>query len=223
MAIAVRHRMDRAPDQQPLPGLAVAREESAAVMAALQDRAASEMTRRFDAGHRAYVARVNGDAAGWGWVATRSAEIGELALTFDIPARNRYLWNFVTLPSHRGKGVYPRLIEAIVRAESSETEQFWIAYAPENRASASGIAKAGFVTIAELSFNDALEPALRSLIPGGGLAASRMFGIPEASEELRQCWRCVRAGRSGMRCESGACSCDYQQPRSGCAAAAYES
>jgi hypothetical protein len=59
------------------------------------------MTRRFDAGHRAYVALLNGRPAAWGWVATRSADIGELGATFAIPAGERYLWNFVTLASHR--------------------------------------------------------------------------------------------------------------------------
>jgi GNAT superfamily N-acetyltransferase len=210
--------MDPAPAQAPLAGLVIEREHDATVMAALQDRTRDEITRRFDGDHRAYVARMNGDSAAWGWVATRTADIGELGTTFDIPPRNRYLWNFVTLPSHRGKGIYPRLLDGIVRAESSEAEQFWIAYAPENRASGSGIVKAGFVTIAELSFDADLKPALRALLPGGGLAASRMFGIAEAGEQLRQCWRCARAGRPGMQCEEGICTCDYQKPHSGCAA-----
>ena len=218
MSIAIRDRRDPVPALSDLAGFAVSREEDAAVMATIQDRTAGEIARRFDAGHRAYIARVEGKPAAWGWVATRTADIGELATSFDIPAGDRYLWNFVTLPSHRGLGIYPRLLDAIVRAESAEADRFWIAYAPENHASGSGIFKAGFVAIAELSFDMELRPALESLIPGGATAASRMFGIPEADGELRQCWRCARAGRPGMRCESGSCACDYQQPHSGCAA-----
>jgi GNAT superfamily N-acetyltransferase len=218
MSIAIRDRRDPVVEQGALAGLTVRREEDVLLMSALQERTREEVERRFDAGHRAYVAYITGEPAAFGWVATRSAEIGEMAMVFDIPAGDRYLWNFVTLPSHRGKGIYPRLLDAIVRAESREADRFWIAYAPENHASASGIMKAGFVAIAELSFDGERKPALKALLPGGGAVASRMFGVAEANAELRQCWRCARAGRPGMRCEAGECECDYQRPRSGCAA-----
>jgi len=218
MSIAIRDRRDPVAEQPLLPGLVVKREDDELLMAALQERTREEIERRFTAGHRAYVAYIAEEPAAFGWVATRSAEIGEMAMVFDIPAGDRYLWNFVTLPSHRGKGIYPRLLDAIVRAESAEADRFWIAYAPENHASASGIRKAGFVAIAELLFDGDRKPALKALLPGGGAIASRMFGVPESGDELRQCWRCARAGRLGMKCEAGECECDYQKPKSGCAA-----
>ena len=218
MPFAARHRSDPTPELGALPGLAVRREESAALMAALQGRAEAEMTRRFEAGHRAYVAWRDGEPAAWGWVATRAAEIGELGSSFAIPAGERYLWNFVTLPAHRGAGIYPRLLEAIVRAESREAERFWIAYAPENHASGAGIRKAGFAALAELSFDAAGRAALRELIPGGARVAARVLVLPEADDALAPCWRCVRAGRGSMSCAPDRCRCDYQVPRSGCAA-----
>src|SRR5688572_2363025 len=153
MPFAARHRADPTPALTPLPGLVVARETSAAVMAAVQGRSEEEMARRFADGHHAYVATLDDWTAAFGWVATRAAEIGELGSSFDLPRGERYLWNFVTLPSHRGLGIYPRLLQAIVRAESAEAERFWIAYAPENHASGSGIRKAGFADIAEMSFD----------------------------------------------------------------------
>ena len=218
MSIAIRDRRDPIAEHGTLPGLTVRREVDVMLMSALQERTREEIARRFAAGHRAYVAYLGDEPAAWGWVATRSAEIGEMAMVFDIPARDRYLWNFVTLPSRRGMGIYPRLLDAIVRAESAEADRFWIAYAPENRASASGIMKAGFVAIAELSFHGS-QPRVSGLLPGGGAIASRMFGVAEFEGELRQCWRCARAGRPGMKCEAGECECDYQRPESGCAAA----
>jgi GNAT superfamily N-acetyltransferase len=187
-------------------------------MAALQGRTETEMTRRFETGHRAYVAWRDGEPAAWGWVATRAAEIGELGSSFTIPAGERYLWNFVTLPAHRGAGIYPRLLEAIVRAESREAERFWIAYAPENHASRAGIRKAGFVDLAELSFDATGRPALTELLPGGARVAARVLGLPVAAHALAACWRCVRAGRGPMACAPGQCRCDYQRPKSGCAA-----
>jgi GNAT superfamily N-acetyltransferase len=65
-----------------------------------------------------------------GWAATREAPIGELNLVFPIAADSRYLWEFATLPEWQGRGLYPRLLQAIVQAERAE--RFWIIHAPEN-------------------------------------------------------------------------------------------
>jgi GNAT superfamily N-acetyltransferase len=187
-------------------------------MARLQGKPVEEMIRRFDKGHRAYVGFWNGEPVSWGWVATKEAEIGELRINFVIPDGERYLWNFVTLASHRGLGIYPRLLNEIVRAESREAERFWIAYAPENRASGSGIRKAGFVTVAELSFDASGRPAVQVVSPDE-VAAARMFGLPQATE-LSACWKCGRASaRTAKSCETPAsCCCDYQRPEVTCAA-----
>jgi hypothetical protein len=143
--------------------------------------------------------------------------IGEVGANFSVPHGERYLWNFVTLPTHRGLGIYPRLLREIVNAESREAERFWIAYAPENHASGSGITKAGFSTLAEMSFDSSGQPALRAIVPGGATIASRVLGLRETTDTLTPCWRCVRAGRAGMFCAAGTCRCDYQQPLSSCA------
>lgn len=217
MALAIRHRDDMPPLLRPVAGLHIVQQTDAAVMAQLQHRDTAEMQRRFDDGHRAYVALLEGAAAAWGWVASRSAEIGELNARFSIAARDRYLWNFVTLPQFRGRGIYPLLLEAIIREESRDADRFWIAYAPENHASGAGIRKAGFIGVAELSFDAAGRAAVRALIEDGGTLAARALGIPEAEAELSQCWRCARAGRV-MSCPPGSCACDYQVQHSGCAA-----
>ena len=218
MPFAARHRSDPTPTLAPLAGLVVRRTEDASLLAGLQRRDAAELEARFAAGHRAYVALLNDAPAAFGWSATRSAEIGELRATFPIPATDRYLWNFVTLPAFRGLGVYPRLLDAIVRTESREAERFWAGYAPENHASGAGMRKAGFTDLAELSFDIEGRPGLRSIVPGAARIVSRLLGIPEATDELTPCWRCVRAGRGVMYCKPGECACDYQQPEHDCAA-----
>ncbi|MDB4893376.1 MAG: GCN5-related N-acetyltransferase [Gemmatimonadetes bacterium] len=217
MSFAARHRDDPMPVLPELRSLSTERVNDVAQMSLLQGRGADEIARRFDAGHRAYVALLNDAPAAWGWVATRTASIGELGTTFTLPEGDRYLWNFVTLPSHRGLGVYPRLLQAIVRSESDEAERFWIAYAPENHASGSGITKAGFVALADMSFDRVGRPSLRALQPGGAMLASQVLGLPETTEALTPCWRCVRAGRIGMTCAAETCQCDYQRPQSECA------
>ena len=218
MPFATRHRNDPMPSLSPLAALEVHHVWDVEFMAELQGRSHAEIQRRFDEGHRPYVAWWDEKPAAWGWVATRSANIGELGATFEIPARQRYLWNFVTLPSYRGLGIYPRLLQAIVQAEAADAESFLIAYAPENHASGSGIMKAGFVAQAEMSFDNGGRPALRAMVPGGGARASRVLGIRETTESLTPCWRCVRAGRGAMACAEGSCQCDYQKLDSDCAA-----
>ena len=217
MPFALRHRDDSATYLPPLAGFSVRRETDADAMASLQNRSAEEMSSRFAAGHRAYVAMMDGQPAAWGWVATSTANIGELGATLTLGNDERYLWNFVTLSAYRGIGIYPRLLQEIMCAESAEVERFWIGYAPENHASGAGIRKAGFVTAVEMSFDAHGRPALQAMIPDGAKAASRVLGLPITTEPLTPCWRCVRAGRPGMSCSAGSCKCDYQEPRSGCA------
>lgn len=217
MPIALRHRDDVTPPLSPLDGLVVRREHDPDLMSALQGRVVEEMRRRMEDGHRAYVALRDGEPAAFGWVATCEARIGELGAEIVVPAGDRYLWNFVTLPAHRGLGVYPRLLDAIVRAESREASRFWVAWAPENRASGGGIAKAGFGAVAGLSFDAEGRAAIEPLAAVGAAEAARLLALP-AGEGLTPCWRCVRAGRGTMSCVPGGCACDYQRPAHPCAA-----
>lgn len=218
MPIALRHRDDLVPPQAPLATLRVHLEMRAETMAALQRRPAEEIAARYAAGHRAYVATLDGESAAWGWVATREATIGETQSSLRLPDDERYLWNFVTHPDYRGRGIYPRLLDAIVREESREAAKFWIVYAPENHASGAGIRKAGFVPVAELSFDATGRPAVAPLLAGGDAVAARLFGVARATTRLSPCWKCIRAGRgSDMHCADGACSCDYQRPAIVCA------
>lgn len=218
MPLAVRHRHQPSPHLSPLPGVVVARETDPQFMATLQGRAEHVMMRRFADGHRAYVAWSSGVPAAWGWVATRVAHIGELGSTFDITDDARYLWNFVTLPAHRGLGIYPRLLDAIVRAESVQAERFWVAYAPENHASGIGIRKAGFTDVATLSFDASGAPAVGDLVSGGAQAAAAFLGIRAAEEALAPCWKCARKSAPAMSsCHAGSCACDYQRVEVSCA------
>jgi len=215
--IATRHRANEAPLLGALDGFTVRRERSALKMAELQRRTELDMGRRMWDEHRAYVASIGGEDVAWGWVATETAMIGEIQSAFAIPKRERYLWNFVTRPTHRGMGIYPRLLDAIVRAEQVEAERFWVAYAPENHASGAGIHKAGFETVAQISFDQHGRPAVRMLVADAP-NPSGMLGLPSLEESLAQCWRCARMGKKVEEsCKPDACRCDYQKPERGCA------
>ncbi|HRN54477.1 MAG TPA: GNAT family N-acetyltransferase [Gemmatimonadaceae bacterium] len=217
MSVAVWHRDEPLPRLDALRGLMVGRIEDATELARVQSRTEALVAERFAAGHRAYVARLDGAIVAWGWVATRRARIGELALEFDVPAGERYLWNFATLPAYRGRGIYPALLQQVLRQEAADAERFWIVYAPENHASAAGIRRAGFRAAAELSFDVEGQPALRT---HEGIRQPLAFA-PRRDDVLAPCWRCARAGHVWLvSCAPGACHCDYQRPAQGCARSA---
>lgn len=220
MTLCLRHPGDPAPLLTPLPGLVVQQEVHADFLAALHGRPRDAIAARFADGHRAYVAWRDDVPAAFGWLATRRATIGEFGMRFTLPRGTRYLWNFVTLPAFRGQGIYPRLLDAIVRANGAGVRRFWVAHAPENHASAAGILKAGFTVAADFSLDPHGAVAVRGRTPRGGRLAAALLGLPEVHAPLDPCWHCGRSAGPGGACGQGAgCSCDYQRPERGCHAA----
>jgi GNAT superfamily N-acetyltransferase len=149
MPVATWWRGDPSPVLLPTPGLTVRRvtrwDEARAVTDLTEDR----VVRRFQDGNSLYAAFLNGQPAGYGWLARETGRIDELHLAFTLPSPDVYLWDFVTLPAFRGRGVYPHLLQAILRADDG-VDRFWIGYEGQNRASARGIEKAGFRVVGDL-------------------------------------------------------------------------
>src|SRR5688500_13232570 len=87
-----------------LPGLDVEIANDYRLMAELARLDLAEILARVRDGHRPYIARLSGAPVAYGWSALSCASIGELGLAFAIPAGNRYLWDFATLPAWRGIG-----------------------------------------------------------------------------------------------------------------------
>jgi GNAT superfamily N-acetyltransferase len=129
-------------------------------------------------GHRVYLARIGDDIVAHGWAATTTASIGELGVEMRIAPNERYLWGFVTLPDWRGQGIYPALIQAMLRQEA-DADRFWIGHDVGNDASASGILKAGFVRVGEAyrSSGGSLRYA-RSGDDERARAAQALLGMP---------------------------------------------
>ncbi len=150
---------------------------------ALGEIPAAEVARRVADGHQPFALWLDGAVAAYGWSSSGAVHIGEVDLTFDVPPDQRYLWDFVTLTAHRGRGLYPRLLQEIVRRQAGAVAWFWIGHAPHNTASQRGIRKAGFRRAGDvwrhhdghLVFvpDSAAEPALVR-------HASRTLGLPLA-------------------------------------------
>ena len=135
---------DPLPALKPLAGFEAAVAADVELLARLHEVAPGEIQRRFDEGNRCYVAYLGGEPVGYGWVATKVGRIEEAGLSWPLGPRDRHLWDFVTLPAYRGRGVYPHLLQVILRAESKEAGHFWIGHRGDNLASQRGILKAGF-------------------------------------------------------------------------------
>lgn len=59
---------------------------------------------------------IDGAVAGFGWLSTGPEWIGELQLEIKPRQREGYIWNCVTLPEHRQKGVFRSLVAGIYLA-----------------------------------------------------------------------------------------------------------
>ena len=152
----------------------------------------SEGHARLNDGHLPYVARMDGQPVGYGWVATRTASIGELDLQFEFSSDDRYLWDFATLPDWQGRGLYPRLLQTILEREKGNAKRFWIIHAPENLPSGAGMSKAGFEFVGQLSFTAdgsvGLAPFSDTL--DRARCGANLLNVPLIDSVLAPCWHC---------------------------------
>ena len=136
-------RGDRLPPLPPLAHFHAERTHDAQMLARLHQLDIPTIDARIQAGNHPYVAFLQSIPVAYGWVATRIERI-EPDLAWPLAAHECSLWDFATLPAWRGRGIYPRLLQAILQAEAVAAERFWIGHTAGNTASQRGILKAGF-------------------------------------------------------------------------------
>jgi GNAT superfamily N-acetyltransferase len=199
MALWTWWRGDTLPQLEPIDGFRGQVSNDIRELALLMGLNESEVADRLEGGHRAHVAYVDGAPAAYGWVATLAASIGELKVRFDLTSGDRYLWDFATLPEWRGRGIYPRLLQSIIRQEDTTVQRYWVINAPENYASESGIRKAGFTPVSDLSF---LRNFSAGAVPyrsierakiGAAVLGVELVESVNSGRVLAPCWRCVIA------------------------------
>jgi ribosomal protein S18 acetylase RimI-like enzyme len=191
MSLATWWSNDPLPELALLSAFVVQVANDATELARVTKLSVTEVEARWDDGHRAYVGYLHGQPATYGWLATRRASIGEVNLDFTLPFGERYLWDFATLPDWQGRGLYPRLLQAIVADVSNEARRLWIIHAPENLPSGAGMHKAGFEPVGQLSFR--AEGGV-GLMPSSSLnraqVGSELLGVPLIDTVLAPCWTC---------------------------------
>ncbi len=107
-------------------------------------------------------------------MATQRAAIGALYRIVRLLPRERYLWDFSTVPTWCGRGVYPRLLRAIVDAA-----RFWNGCDEPTLASARGVAKAGFEIVVNIVQLDDGRLVLMAVAARERMqVAARILGLP---------------------------------------------
>lgn len=206
MALATWWRADPLMSLTPLSGFHVQLENDDQVVSYINRLTVEEVQERRRAGHRPYLGYMGDMAVTYGWVATRTASIGELSLVFSLPAGNRYLWDFATLPEWQGRGLYPRLLQGIVQAEAAD--RFWIIHAPENLPSSAGMHKAGFQVVGQLSF---LADGSVVMVSVGDMerasVGAAVLGVPLIEDGLSPCWRCMDRVICTCKLDPDQCTC----------------
>jgi len=82
---------------------------------------------RLARGCRCFAAWAGGDLAGYGWLSTQPEWIGELQLRIAPEAEEGYVWNCVTLPEHRRRGVFSLLLAGITGwSKEAGLRRLWI-------------------------------------------------------------------------------------------------
>jgi hypothetical protein len=102
-----------------------------------------DVSARLGEGHRLFALRVNDRLVSFAWVADSTTfSINELDALVTIDRPMIWLWDCVTPDPFRGRGYYPRLLQALIAR--FEVDRTVIYSFPKNYPSIRGIQKAGF-------------------------------------------------------------------------------
>lgn len=137
-------RGDDLPELPLLPNFTSRVVTNKSLLASLHNLTEAHIQSRFDENAHCYVGFLEDVPVGYGWVGTKVEHIRQVGLVWPLGEEDCALWDFVTLSEFRGRGVYPHLLQAILRAESVSVERFWIGHQGQNTSSERGIVKAGF-------------------------------------------------------------------------------
>ena len=95
----------------------------AAVMGQEGDLAVTRLAR----GCRCFAAWRQGELAGYGWVSTQAEWIGEIQVELEPGPSEAYIWNCVTVPEHRRRGVFGALLLGITEwGRAAGLSRLWI-------------------------------------------------------------------------------------------------
>jgi GNAT superfamily N-acetyltransferase len=120
--------------------------ETAAEIAGVMGAEGDLVEARLDRGCRCLAVRSGGEVAGYGWLSTGPEWIGELGLEIRPAPGEIYVWNCVTLPAHRRRGLFRALLQTAVGSARREgLGRLWIGTV--DGVGESAVADAGFAPV----------------------------------------------------------------------------
>jgi ribosomal protein S18 acetylase RimI-like enzyme len=149
----------------------VSTESISELAVAMGSDSSTEILKRLESGRRCYAAQLDGNPArnigeticqanrrnargkfaAYGWVSFNEEFIGELNLRLRLLRGEAYIWDCATLPEFRHKHLYSALLAYMVgELRAEKFRRVWIGADLENSISQRGIARAGFVHVADL-------------------------------------------------------------------------
>lgn len=111
------------------------------------------LCQRLDRGDNICVAYRNSDILSYCWITFNQILVDEIQMTLKIKDHEVYLYDAYTKPEHRGKGLYPAILTNLLSySKQKDFSRALIFVRKGNKASHSGIIKAGFIQFQELVF-----------------------------------------------------------------------
>lgn len=85
------------------------------------------VAKRLARGSRCFVVWMDGAVGGYGWLSISPEWMGEIQQQITLRAGEGYVWNCVTMPEHRRKGVFRSLLTGISNIAHAEgLKRLWI-------------------------------------------------------------------------------------------------
>jgi ribosomal protein S18 acetylase RimI-like enzyme len=142
--------------------------------------------RRLEAGKRCFSAQIDGRLASYCWV-SRSAEcIGEIEHEIHFEPDEAYIWDCMTLPEFRRRGLYTALLNHMAgEIRRDGVRWLWIGSSVNNYASMRGFLKAGYQPVADLVFMRIFNLAIMWV---NGIPPASPFIINSARRTLTATW-----------------------------------
>jgi GNAT superfamily N-acetyltransferase len=145
---------------------------------------------RVGRGCRCFGALLGDELAGYGWLSTGPEWIGEIQLEITPRQGEAYIWNCVTLPAHRRKGVFGALVASIVaQARNEGVSRLWIGSV--GHLGQHSVVQAGFVPVVRFDTISRLGLRWLTILPVEGVEP----GLLAAALDVMA----VRAGSSVRR------------------------
>ena len=134
---------------------------------------------RLARGCRCFAACSEGRIVGYGWLSTGPEWIGEAGLELRPGAAEAYVWNCVTMPRDRRRGVFRSLLQRLVATARDEgLRRLWIASVAGGAESA--VVAAGFAPVLTVHSRRAGPLRLVRAAPVPGARAGDVAGARSA-------------------------------------------